>query len=195
MVENNSFNVRSTAAFTVNGIERAESKVKHSFHCIPWCCENCIREKTSHYGANVILFLTPSKEIEVREFQLIGITKQSRLHRCSRTVPSTSARSIQSHSLTLADLAEDTLPRRMGGVTPTMSATMNCTRWPERDARRAAWPVESGLGHARSRYNYHGHVASPSSPLKVPSTDPSGTATVQPPKSPWNSMVNVTAWG
>lgn len=83
----------------------------------------------------------------------------------------------------------------MGGVTPTMSATMNCARWPERDARRAAWPVESGLGHARSRYNYHGHVASPSSPLKVPSTDPFGTATVQPPKSPWNSMVNVTAWG
>lgn len=89
MVENNSFNVRLTAAFTANEIERSESKLKHSFHCVPWCCENCIREKTSHYGANVILFLTPSKEIEVREFQLMGITKQSRLHRCSRTVPST----------------------------------------------------------------------------------------------------------
>lgn len=89
MVENNSFNVRSTTAFTANEIERAESKVKHSFHCVPWCCENCIREKTSHYGANAILFLTPSKEIEVREFLLMGITKQSRLHRCSRTVRST----------------------------------------------------------------------------------------------------------
>lgn len=80
----------------------------------------------------------------------IGAPGQS--HRRDRL----SARSIQSHSLTLADLsrrvARRTLsPRRMGGVTPTMSATMNCARWPERDARRAAWPVESGLGHVRGR--------------------------------------------
>lgn len=78
----------------------------------------------------------------------IGAPGQS--HRRDRL----SARSIQSHSLTLADLsrrvARRTLsPRRMGGVTPTMSATMNRARWPERDARRAAWPVESGLGHVR----------------------------------------------
>lgn len=103
MVENNSFNVRSTAAFTANEIEKAESKVKHSFHCVPWGCENCIREKTSHYGANVILFLTPSKEIEVREFQLMGITKQSRLHRCSRTVRSTCSPVSPFYSVSLLD--------------------------------------------------------------------------------------------
>lgn len=103
MVENSSFNVILTAAFTKNEIERSESKVKHSFHCVPWCCENCIREKTSHYGANVILFLTPSKEIEVREFQLMGITKQSRLHRCSRTVPSTCSPVSPFYSVSLLD--------------------------------------------------------------------------------------------